>query len=189
MNQRKHQDKDDRELLDNFYAGYNNEWLGILLERYTLLLYGVCLKYLKNEEEAKDGVQQVFLKVLHEIPKYKVTYFKSWVYMIAKNHCLMKLRHKGRYTVEINDSLLAAPHDPSGIQSAREKEQQLLLMESALEQLNAEQRQCVTLFYLEKKSYQQITEITGYDIMQVKSHIQNGKRNLRLQLSRSIKNE
>ena len=83
---------EDNELLKRFYSDYNNEWLGILLPRYTLLLYGVCMKYLKNEEDAKDCVQQVFLKVINELHKYKVEYFKSWIYMIAKNHCLMKLR-------------------------------------------------------------------------------------------------
>ncbi|HQR02228.1 MAG TPA: sigma-70 family RNA polymerase sigma factor, partial [Ferruginibacter sp.] len=80
----------DAELLQQFYSDGNNEWLGILLERYTMLLLGVCMKYLKNEEEAKDAVQQVFLKAIHELHKYKVEYFKSWIYMIAKNHCLMQ---------------------------------------------------------------------------------------------------
>ncbi|HRF25092.1 MAG TPA: sigma-70 family RNA polymerase sigma factor, partial [Chitinophagaceae bacterium] len=78
----------DQELLARFYSDHNNEWLGILLQRYTLLLLGVCMKYLKNEEEAKDSVQQIFLKVIQELHKYKVEYFKSWLYMVAKNHCL-----------------------------------------------------------------------------------------------------
>jgi RNA polymerase sigma factor (sigma-70 family) len=93
----------DQELLERFYADHDNEWLGILLQRYTLLLLGVCMKYLKNEDEAKDSVQQVFLKVIQELHKYKVEYFKSWLYMVAKNHCLMRLREKqGKITAEIN---------------------------------------------------------------------------------------
>src|SRR5215471_8879381 len=84
----------DQEILERFYSDRDNSWLGILLSRYTLLLFGVCMKYLKNEEEARDGVQQVFLKVITELHKYKVDFFKSWIYMIAKNHCLMKLRDK-----------------------------------------------------------------------------------------------
>ncbi|HRG94574.1 MAG TPA: sigma-70 family RNA polymerase sigma factor, partial [Chitinophagaceae bacterium] len=94
----------DQELLEKFHEDHNNEWLGILLQRYTLLLLGVCMKYLKDEEDAKDSVQQVFLKVIQELHKYKVEYFKSWLYMVAKNHCLMKLREKqGKMTVEITD--------------------------------------------------------------------------------------
>ena len=79
----------DQEILENYYTRHDNEWLGVLLERYTLLLLGVCMKYLKNEEEAKDSVQQIYLKVIQELQKYKVEYFKSWLYMVAKNHCLM----------------------------------------------------------------------------------------------------
>ena len=84
----------DQELLQYYYKTKDQQWIGVLLERYTLLLLGVCMKYLKNEEEAKDAVQQIFLKVLTEVTKYKVDYFKSWLYMVAKNHCLMKLRNK-----------------------------------------------------------------------------------------------
>ena len=99
----------DDELLQKFYAGHDNKWLGILLPRYTLLLLGVCMKYLKNEEDAKDCVQHVFLKVIDELHKYKVDYFKSWIYMIAKNHCLMILRNKGRVPVELNEQFIKSP--------------------------------------------------------------------------------
>ena len=98
MNNSKYNHISDNELLQRFYADHDNEWLGILLQRYTMLLLGVCMKYLKNEEEAKDAVQQVFLKAINELHKYKVEYFKSWIYMVAKNHCLMKLRDKGKYS-------------------------------------------------------------------------------------------
>jgi RNA polymerase sigma factor (sigma-70 family) len=179
----------DQVLLENFYADRNNEWLGILLQRYTMLLLGVCMKYLKNEEEAKDGVQQVFLKVIGEVGKYKIDYFKSWVYMVAKNHCLMKLRDKGKITAEINERIIATPYESAEAASHIEKEMLLTQMASALQQLNAEQQQCVTLFYLEKKSYQEVAEITGYNLLQVKSHIQNGKRNLKIMLERIQQNE
>ncbi len=102
----------DTELLDHYYEDKNQEWMGILLERYTLLLLGVCMKYLKNEEEAKDCVQQIFLKVLTEVTKYKIDYFKSWLYMVAKNHCLMKLRGKQtKRTNEIFDQYIATPEE------------------------------------------------------------------------------
>jgi RNA polymerase sigma factor (sigma-70 family) len=178
----------DQELLDSFYQDHNNDWLGILLQRYTLLLFGVCMKYLKNEEEAKDAVQQVFLKVIGELHKYKVGYFKSWLYMVAKNHCLMKLRDKGKAPMEINEQLMATPAEPDMQQAHTEKELLLTQMAGALQQLNADQQQCVTLFYLEKKSYQEVADVTGYTLMQVKSHIQNGKRNLKIMLERMHQN-
>ncbi|MCW3109383.1 MAG: polymerase ECF-type sigma factor, partial [Segetibacter sp.] len=144
---------EDKELLNKFYSDGNNQWLGMLLQRYTLLLFGVCMKYLKDEEEAKDAVQQIFLKVITEVQKYKVDYFKSWLYMIAKNLCLMKLREKhGRVSVEISDKIASA-EDTFTKTELLEKDQTLSLIEEGLNELNAEQKLCVTLFYLQKKSY------------------------------------
>ncbi|HEX2532095.1 MAG TPA: sigma-70 family RNA polymerase sigma factor, partial [Chitinophagaceae bacterium] len=84
----------DDQLLEWHRQDGNPDWVGVLLERYTLLLLGVCMKYLKNEEEARDSVQQIFLKVLTEVGRYRIEYFKSWLYMVAKNYCLMKLRSR-----------------------------------------------------------------------------------------------
>ncbi len=184
MNSGQYKNIEDRELLQRYYSENNSECLGALLQRYTMLLFGVCMKYLKNEEEAKDAVQQVFLKSITELKKYKVEYFKSWVYMVAKNHCLMKLRDKGKYTAEINERIMATPDEPAETAQHIEKDRTLTNMAAALQQLNSEQQRCVTLFYLEKKSYQEITDATGYSLMQVKSHIQNGKRNLKILLER-----
>ena len=170
---------DDQEILQRYYADHNNEWLGILLQRYTMLLLGVSMKYLKNEEEAKDCVQQVFLKAINELQKYKVEYFKSWIYMVAKNHCLMKLRDGRYHTAEIRDQLLLTPDESIEKDEHIDKEKKLDNLAGALKLLNTEQQQCITLFYLQKKSYQQIAAETNFSILQVKSHIQNGKRNLK----------
>jgi RNA polymerase sigma-70 factor (ECF subfamily) len=176
----------DAELLDYYYADKNQEWIGILLERYTLLLLGVCMKYLKDENEAKDCVQQIFLKVLTEIGKYRIDYFKSWLYMVAKNHCLMQLRNKSAKTVkELNEQHLVYSEPVKNELVENEKAYDLL--EDALQELNEEQRQCVILFYLKKSSYQQIAEKTGYSLLQVKSYIQNGKRNLKIILEKRLK--
>ena len=180
---------EDKELLNKFYADGNNQWLGILLQRYTMLLLGVCMKYLKNEEEAKDSVQQIFLKALTELQKYKVEYFKSWLYMVAKNYCLMKLRDAhGKIPVELTDKMKPVEQGSEGKIALLEKEKALTLLEASLDDLNDEQKQCVTLFYLQKKSYQQITGITGYNLLQVKSFIQNGKRNLKNIVEKKLKN-
>ncbi|HYF30941.1 MAG TPA: sigma-70 family RNA polymerase sigma factor [Chitinophagaceae bacterium] len=175
----------DQQLLDNYYSDGNNQWLGALLPRYTLLLLGVCMKYLKNEEEAKDCVQHIFLKAITELPKYRVEYFKAWIYMVARNHCLMRLRDRhGKMPVEIKEQHLADIRDEDTRQNHVEKDLLLQDMQDALEQLNPEQKQCVTQFYLEKKSYQEIADQTGYTLLQVKSYIQNGKRNLKIMLEK-----
>lgn len=187
MNAEKYKHITDQQLLENFQADQDNEWLGILLQRYTLLLLGVCMKYLKNEEEAKDCVQQIFLKTITELKKYKVDYFKSWIYMVAKNHCLMKLRDShGKMPVELTERYMFSPEEETDRQSLVQNDHTIEAMSEALKELGAEQRQCVTLFYLQKKSYQEISEETGFTMMQVKSYIQNGKRNLRLLIEKKL---
>jgi RNA polymerase sigma-70 factor (ECF subfamily) len=145
------------------------------------------MKYLKNEEEAKDSVQQIFLKTITELRKYRVAYFKSWIYMVAKNHCLMKIRDKqGKIPAVLTDKLAATPDTVTDINSLWQNDKTLELMSDSLKELNPEQQQCVTLFYLERKSYQEISEQTHYSLLQVKSFIQNGKRNLKILIERKI---
>ncbi len=190
MNVDKYKHISDQELLENFYTTHDIEWLGILLPRYTLLLFGVCMKYLKNEEEARDCVQQIFLKVITELKKYKVEYFKSWLYMVAKNHCLMKIRDRqGKIPVELTERNMVGAEELPDKQSMVQDDQTLEWMNESLKELSPEQRQCVTLFYLQKKSYQEISEETRFTMMQVKSYIQNGKRNLKLMIEKRLKNE
>ena len=176
----------DEELLNKFYQSGNNEWLGALLERYTLLLYGTCMKYLKNETQAKDAVQQVYLKAITELAKYKVTYFKSWLYLVAKNYCLMQLRSKGKTVLkeEMPDIL---SHEDLDIADLLFKEKDINLLKESISKLSEEQKNCITLFYLHEKSYQQIADQTGYEMMKVKSYIQNGKRNLKILMDKKMK--
>ena len=186
VNPKLHKHITDQDLLERFYADHDNHWLGILLERYTLLLLGVCMKYLKDEEQARDSVQQIFLKAITELHKYRVDYFKSWIYMVAKNHCLMQLRDKpGKMTVEVKDNIPSEAIEGDK-ESLLVNEKTYEYMSEALKELNADQQLCVTLFYMEKKSYQQIAAQTGYNMMQVKSHIQNGKRNMRILIEKKL---
>ncbi len=183
MNLSSHNSLTDQEILKHFYADQNNEWLGTLLERYTMLLYGVSMKYLKNQEEAKDAVQQIFLKVITELHKYQVTYFSSWLYMIAKNHCLMLLRSK-KYEISVES--IVEPTEETEISDPLTNEILLKEMLEAIEHLNELQKICIRKCYLDKKTYQTISAETGFTLLQVKSHIQNGKRNLRLLLENKM---
>lgn len=172
---------DEASLMAKFRADGNTEWLGIILERFTLVLFGVCMKYLKEEEAAKDAVQQVFLKALSEVPKYEIENIGGWLYQVARNHCLSLLRSKKEYMSEDPLKYIPQPEEVP-LSLLLEKEKNIDKMKEALLDIKEEQRVCVAAFYLDKKSYAQISEETGWDIKQVKSNIQNGKRNLRLKL-------
>ncbi len=177
----------DNQLLERFYRSNNNEWLGILLQRYTLLVLGVCMKYLKNEEEAKDAVQQIFLKVINEIQRHNIDFFKGWLYAVTRNYCLMKLRRKSTKNALELSNLTQLPAEESPIEDRNQRDKLLSLIETSLPQLSDEQKTCLTLFYLNKKSYSHICEQTGYTLLQVKSYIQNGKRNLKLLVEKKMK--
>ena len=167
----------DEELLLAYRADGDNKWLGFLLQRYTTLLLGVALKYLRNKTEAEDAVQQVFMKVLTHIPKEEILNFKGWLYILMRNYCLQQLRDKDYNADE------AALAQVSTTETDRDEiqmhEHTLQQMTEAIELLNEEQKKTIVLFYLKKCSYEQIIAQTGYTFMQVKSYIQNGKRNLK----------
>jgi RNA polymerase sigma-70 factor (ECF subfamily) len=181
----------DATLLDLYKKNKDSKWLGILFERYTLLVFGVCMKYLKQVNDAQDATQQVFEKAFSEIQKYDVVYFKSWIFSIAKNHCLMQLRGKGHQTVLFEsfpeDMLERTDSQVSPIQNENWLEQQSAELNQALQELSNDQKICIELFYFQKLSYKEIEQKTGYSFQQVKSHIQNGKRNLRIILEQKQK--
>ena len=184
-----HQNLSDQELLQRYKADGNGDWVGILFDRYALQLLGLCMKYLKNEEDARDSVQQIFLKVLSDIHKHDVVYFKAWICQVARNHCLMQLRHHKELELKEDYMPGSAQQEDISTEVYVQKDTMLEHMEQALGELNKEQATCVRMFYLEKRSYQEITEQTGFSLLQVKSYIQNGKRNLKILLEKYSKNK
>ncbi len=170
----------DQELMTAYRRSGDRNWLGLLLERYTLLLLGVCMKYLRDEEAARDMVQQIHLKALTEWEKYPVEYVKSWLYTVARNECLMRLRSATRPVADIEQMGDPWASDESSVDLVMEKEHRLESMEAAIASLPEAQRSCIIKFYLEEQSYRQISDATGFSFKEVKSHLQNGKRNLRI---------
>jgi len=160
--------------------------LGVLYERYMDLVYGVCLKYLKDGEAAKDATMQVFEELVSKLHKYEIENFKSWLHTLAKNHCLMQLRTpKNLKTVEFNTELMQTGEDVH-LNGIFQKEEQLKQLEQCMNTLSAEQKQSVELFYLQNKSYKEISDITGTEWNQVRSLIQNGRRNLKICMDKKI---
>jgi len=180
----RHIDLSDEELLTAYRTTGDNQWLGGLLQRYTALLLGVALKYLKDKDESEDAVQQVFIKAITHLPAGQINNFKGWLYILMRNHCLQQLRDTPRFADEsLIAQLQSAENDKEELQR---HEYSLQQMEHAIEELGEEQNITIVLFYLKKYSYEQIMTQTGYTFMQVKSHIQNGKRNLKAILLKKL---
>lgn len=177
----------DEELIRLYQQTKDSNYVGELYRRYTHLVYGVCLKYLKDPEESKDAVMQIFEQLLGVLKKQEVTNFNNWLHVLTRNHCLMMLRAEKTKEEKVkalarNGLLTDAPPDTEFPQLLLEAKIETL--EKGLSQIPAEQRQCVELFYLHQKSYKEIADITGYDLNKIKSYIQNGKRNLKIYFDR-----
>lgn len=175
----------DQELLQRYQASGELACLGQLFERYAELVYGLCLKYLKDEQEAEDASMAIFEALVVKAREHEIHNFKSWLYVVAKNHCLMQLRQAGRHPVENTDPALMQFVDGRHLDiEAASDNGQLDHLQICLEGLPEKQKQCVRAFYLEGHSYQQIAEREGEPLGKVRSHIQNGRRNLRICMER-----
>ena len=170
----------DAELVNLYRAAGDLNILSTLYQRYMDLIYGICLKYLKDPEASKDAVINIYEELVTKLKQHEVSNFKSWLYTLSRNHCLMQLRkEKGHATVEIPEQFMQT-EEMLHLNSVIQREYQLNSMEKCLEQLQPEQKTCVTLFYLQGKCYTDITEQTGIEWNKVRSYIQNGRRNLKL---------
>lgn len=179
----------DNELITEYKATKNNVFVGILYKRYSHLVLGLSLKYLKDVDEAKDAVMQIFEKLLTDLLKHNIEYFKSWLYTLSKNHCLIILRTKQsrlkkEIDLQVNADFFMETENGLHLNTTEEKEKQYTLLEKAIDELNEDQKKCIELFYLKEKSYNQIVDLTGYSLNEVKSFIQNGKRNLKIKLEK-----
>ncbi len=170
----------DEELLAEFKKNFDQQMLAQLYLRYTDLIYGVCMKYFKHAETAKDTVMNIYQELLTKLQTHDVQNFKSWLYVVVKNHCLMQLRkEKKNITVEFTPAIMQS-EDFTHLDDVLEKENELKKLEFCIEHLPGEQKQSIRLFYLENKCYNEIVDTTGYDWNKVRSLIQNGRRNLKI---------
>lgn len=181
----------DEELVHRYRNSHETAYVGELYQRYTHLVYGVCMKYLRNEAEAEDVTMQIFEKLIQDLKKHHVTVFKPWLHIVVKNECMMKFRKETtnakkqtKLKFELNTSVESEPVDH--LQDAEDKKQEaddkefvLRHLQEGIDELKDEQRQCIELFYMKEATYSQIVSITGYSMNEVKSHLQNGKRNLK----------
>ena len=177
----------DAELLLLCTTKVDMEALGILFSRHRLMALGVCMKYLKDEDESKDAVMQVFEKLITDLPKHQIQNFKPWLHTVLKNHCLMQLRkNKSALTFESVENIASVVENVTDLHPETDKEHQLVTLEKAISKLNQQQKVCIELFYLQKKSYDEVANHTGYTLNEVKSFLQNGKRNLRIMLQQQL---
>jgi RNA polymerase sigma-70 factor, ECF subfamily len=173
----------DSELVNLYREKTDLDVLGILYKRYMLQVYGVCLKYLKNRDDSQDAVMQIFEILIRDVPRFEIRNFKGWLYGVARNHCLMKLRkdlrerdkqHEIAGELFMESTAILHPLEEDVEEEVRER------LKTCMEQLKEEQRRCIELFYYQQHCYREIAAELLVDELKVKSFIQNGKRNLKI---------
>jgi RNA polymerase sigma-70 factor (ECF subfamily) len=168
----------DQGVIDAYRRTADGFYLGILFDRYSHLVFAVAMNYLKNEDDSKDAVISVFEVIALDLKKYEIRYFSRWLYSVTKHYCFRQLKRK-KYNIPITDESQHFSIDETEEDSPL-TDIRLSYLDEAIAGLNEAQQTCIHLFYLEEKSYKEIELITGYDYEKVKSHIQNGKRNMKI---------
>lgn len=170
-------------MLDAFRSRNDLEALGVLYKRYMILVYGLCMKYLKNREDAQDAVMQIFETLVKDVPRFEIRSFKSWLYGVSRNHCLMKLRNEKAESNRLDkfsaDIFMEINDDLHPLEKADDPDVQMHLKD-CMENLKKDQRLCVELFYYQQRCYREIADELSFNENKVKSNIQNGKRNLKI---------
>lgn len=171
--------RSDIELIAQYKTSGDLKVLGDLYQRYMDLVYGVCLKYLEDSENAKDSTMLIFEELISKLQKHEVENFKSWLYQLSKNHCLMRIRSEKRFKKVSSDPVIMQNEENVHLNGELDKEENFNRLQDCLGQLAEEQRITIELFYLKEKSYNEIVATTGIEWSKVRSYIQNGRRNLK----------
>ena len=172
----------DEKIVHEYHHSGAMDLFGELYQRYMLLVLGTCLKYLGNRTQAQDASNEVFIKLIDQLRKTKPLSFKVWLYVVTKNYCLEKIRSgKREPSMEPmgEHNLLDLKASKSEEKDSSIRDYWFSLLRNALQKLPAKQRKSIELFFFEGLRYREIAQETGWSLNEVKSYIQNGKRNLK----------
>lgn len=173
----------DEELIKKFRFSHDNSYLGELFLRYTPYVFGVAIKHLQNQKDAEDLTLTTYNKISSDLKRIEITDFKKWLYKLIVDQCNIEKKKKSASNEESKMILieeLTKEEDSLFINTdSKNTTLDTNSLRLAIDTLNESQKICIDLFYIQNKSYQEVSEITGYSLNQVKTNIQNGKRLLK----------
>jgi RNA polymerase sigma factor (sigma-70 family) len=176
----------DEELIALYKGTGEPHYAGVLFQRFTPHLAVVTYKYLKKQQDAEDALMEVFEIILKDLKTHEIGNFRAWAYSVTKHHCLKKIKTAQDKLFKPESSLKQVADDTNYDFDPYLLDNQLDDLKKAIDQLNTEQRECISLFYLQEKSYKEVADMTGYSLLEVKSFLQNGKRNLKGLLNQTV---
>ncbi len=184
-NSKKTDQADDQKLLRQYLETGDLHLLGELFRTHSSMVYYVCYRYFQDTEKSKDAVMQIFEELIKKVGKQEIRQFASWLYVLSKNYCLMQLRSGKKMQHVPMDEFVEFPVNQHQEEDHEEKEKALTALEACIKTLPDRQKQSIDLFFLSEKCYKEIVELTGFSLNEVKSYIQNGKRNLKICMEKS----
>ena len=171
----------DEELLRLYRNSGKMDYFTRLYDRYIPLIYGLCLNYLQNEDDAQDAVMQLFEELVTKVMRHEIQTFRTWLYSVSRNHCLLILREKGRVQqVDFQSEFMESEAFLNLLDGDDDNSERIQALQLCMEKLPEKQRISVIFFFNKGLSYADIVDNTGFPLSKVKSYIQNGKRNLKV---------
>ena len=156
---------------------------GLLIERHTDKVMAVCYRMLGERSAAEDAAQETFLRLWKNAPGWRAqgAGFEAWLYRVAKNICLDRLRRRGREAPQdaAPEQIDAAPHPDAAVMT----DQRRLEVDAALAILPERQRLAVTLCYYQELSNGAAASIMGVSVEAIESLLGRARRRLRERLS------
>jgi len=177
-------DLSDEAVIARFKESGKPAVLGIIYQRYARLVFGLCLKYLKNVCNAEDETMAIFERLLSDLQKHNIQYFRGWLYKYSKNHCLMILRKRSPQMIEFIPEMIRSDMNDTEQGALEPSETTIQTLNTLLNKLKPEQQLCIRLYYLKQLSYNDVSTYTGFSLNEIRSHLQNGKRNLRINFNK-----
>jgi RNA polymerase sigma-70 factor (ECF subfamily) len=170
---------DDAALVARTISG-DAESFGTLVERYDRAVYNLCLRTLRDGEEAKDAAQEAFFKAYRGLHTFKTgAKFSTWIFSIAYHACCDRLNRRKRFSgAELPDWA-----DPSpGPALVAERNDEASRLRAAIDALPEKYRAVITLYHLQGQQYDEIARVLGVPMGTVKTHIFRAKELLRKRL-------
>lgn len=152
-----------------------------LLDKYSRPVYSLIFRIVSNQEDAEELAQDVFLKAFRNLSGFKGdSSFATWLYRIAYNTAISATRKKKQEFLAIEDGQLdnATEDDLEEVYGPTKSEEQIIQLEAALELLHPEDRGLILLFYMEDKTIEEISGISGFTAVNVKTKLHRIRKKL-----------
>jgi RNA polymerase sigma-70 factor (ECF subfamily) len=169
-------DPEDGQLVADAVAG-RAEAFGTLVGRYERAVYHLCLRTMRDPEEAKDCAQEAFFKAFRSLRTFRAgSKFSTWIFSIAYHACCDRLARRKRYA---DDELPDRADLSPGPAQIAERNDEAEALRAAIDVLPEKYRTVITLYHLQGRQYEEIAAVLDLPMGTVKTHLFRAKELLR----------